>query len=141
MSAALDTAAQFPALDAAIDITLEAPNPIDVEITIYGGLDPDTDQLITNARKAAEILSKEYGIYAVIVPQVLYWGLGTGPVTPYSLPILVINGQEVADGLVLSPEEIVEEALTRLGMQGKEEPPFITLSRRSDNRQAAVATW
>lgn len=141
MSAALDTTTQIPALNAALDITLEAPSPIDVEITIYGGLDPETDELVLNARRAAEKLDKEYGIYAIVVPKTMYWGIGPTPMTPFMVPILVINGHEVASGAVLEPEEIVEKALALLGVKKEDSLPFIPAGGRNNTRQAAVATW
>lgn|GEM_PF-6840869 len=141
MSAVVEAATHFPTIDAAIDISLEAPPTIDVEITVYGGFDPATDELIHNARKAAEILEKEYGIYAIVIPRTLYWSIGPSIATPYTMPLLVINGKEVASGFVPAPQEIVREALALLGTYDEEKLPLLAPQGRSENRQAATATW
>jgi hypothetical protein len=139
VSAAINASTQFPTIEVGHDLTLEAPPSIDVEIVIYGGLDPDTEELIANARKAAEILDREYGVYAIIVPRTLYWGFGIGSAIHYTPPILIINGKEVARGAILAPNEIVEEALALLGIREEEEPPLPAIHGRN-NREAATAT-
>jgi len=141
VSAAINAASHFPGVDLGADLTTETPPPIDVEIVIYGGFDPATDELISNARKAAEILDKEYGVYAVVVPRTLYWNVGPTIATPYTMPVLVINGKEVTSGRIAAPSEIVREALSLLGIRDEERLPLLAPQGRSDNRQAALATW
>ncbi len=140
MSAALELQADLPVLDAGLDLTLTAPKPVDAEIVIYGGLDPDTDELIENAKKAVEILSREYGVEALVVPNTIYWGMGPGFGMPYGIPVLVINGKEVSRGRVLSPDEIVMHTLMLLGHSGEEDvAPIVGVERKQ--LEAVATAW
>lgn len=141
MSAALNSAVTFPGVNAAADLTLEAPPAADVEIVIYGGFDPATEEAIENARRAAEILDKEYGVYAVVVPNTVYWQpFAPITITPFAYPVLVINGKEVSRGDVPRAEEIVEQALALLGLQGREEPAPL-LGKKEGSVEEAVPAW
>lgn len=139
MSAATHLSISLPAPDlsisAAVD-TIEA----DVEIRVHGGLDPATEEAIQSAKKAADILSREYGLYAIVIPTVLYWSHGFLAAPTLSVPIIEINGEEAVIGRAPSPMEIVEEVLARLGIKSE---PRLLLAPRSggDDGETAQVTW
>jgi len=86
---------------------------IDVEITVYAGLDPLSEDLIEKAKRAAEKLSKEYGVLAVVVPITVSW-CHLGSCSPAGeTPQLVINGYPV-DSVELDSETIVDISLALL---------------------------
>ncbi|RUM47349.1 MAG: hypothetical protein DSY37_02890 [Hyperthermus sp.] len=141
MSAVHSAGYTLPSHSPAVDIVPEKDTFIDVEIDVYGGFDPLTDELIENARKAMEILRREYGVEALLVPRIIYWAQGyVFSPTPYSIPVLVINGKEVSSGRILSPQEIVEVALKLLGIREEPSQPLAPY-RDSDRGEVAAAAW
>lgn len=125
--------------DVGAHIEIEIGAAVDVEIIVYGGLDPLTDELVENAKKASEKLFREYGIDAIVIPRTVYWDIFTQYIPASdTLPLLVINGREVARGRSLAVEEIVDIALEMLGIKEREKAlPFIG-KRSSDILQAAI---
>ncbi len=115
---------------------------VDVEIVIYGGFDALTEELVENARKAADILSKEYGVYALVVPNTVYW-IQTHDilVSHYDFPVLVINGKEVIRGDVIEAEKIVEIALKLIGIHVPENEPMVPIARERDDAVPVIVTW
>lgn len=124
-----------------LDINGYTVDSIDVEITVYGGFDGLTEELIWSARRAADILSREYGVYAVVVPNMVYWSqVPEATLLHYEYPVLVINGSEVARGSVVEPEEIVKLALELIGVHARENEPRVhVLHEFRDLYQPAIA--
>lgn len=139
MSAATHLSISLPTPDLSISAAVDAIDA-DVEIRVHGGLDPATEEAIQNARTAADILSREYGLYAIVIPSVLYWTHGFPAAPTLAVPVVEINGEEVVIGRAPSPREIVEEVLARLGVKNE---PRLLLAPRSggDEGEPVQATW
>ena len=142
VSAVADVGVAVAVHEAGIPLEMEAVFTADVEIVIYGAFDAATEELIENARKAAKILREEYGIEALVVPNTVYWDVShVGVFTPYSIPVLVINGREIAEGRVLKVEEIVDVALSLLGYNSDRSSGLPILKSRDDTVNAVASAW
>ncbi|KSW12317.1 hypothetical protein CF15_06120 [Pyrodictium occultum] len=139
---AAEAGAAVPVYEAGIALEAEAAFAADIEIHVCGALDPATEELIANARKAAKILKEEYGIEALIIPSTVYWDIAhIGTITPYNLPVLVINGMEVSEGRVPGVEEIVDTALSLLGYKGDKPHGLPLFKGHDDAVSAAASAW
>ncbi len=125
--------------DVGISAEIELDIPVDLEIVVYGGLDPATQDLIDNVREAVDKLYKNYGVEAVFVPRIVYWDVFTlAPVANADIPVLVINGKEVIRGRSASVEEIIQIALSMLGIREQEKPLPLLSRRDGEVAQAAL---
>ncbi len=131
---------ESPSHDVGVEVGFDAYLGYDVEISIYGGLDSDTSVLIENARKAVEKLRREYGVEAIVTPNIIHWDLVSINFTPYNLPVLVVNGVEVSEGRVLSVDEIVNIVLEYLDR--KREGVSLSITGKEDDLvEVAACTW
>jgi hypothetical protein len=138
--AAVVTGVELSSHDVGVDMSLDPYLGFDVEINIYGGLDGDTSLLIENAKKAAEKLRQEYGVEVFVSPNIVNWDVVSINFTPYNLPILVVNGIQIAEGRVLSADEIVDVVLEVLDKKSRDTP--LTINGKSDDLvQIAACTW
>jgi len=77
-----------------------------------------------------------------VVPNTVYWDVShVGVFTPYSIPVLVINGREIAEGHVLKVEEIVDVALSLLGYNSDRSSGLPVLKNGDDTVNAVASTW
>jgi len=138
VSAALSGGFHTVGVDAALNLDLE-PTPIDAEITIYGSLDPDTEEAIANAREAARRLREEYGVDVIVAPSIVYWGSGHMFETT---PAVYVNGRLLARGRPPTVEEIVEAVVALLGSEPREPGAPLPLGGGGDREaEAAAAVW
>jgi len=122
-------------VDAEVGISI----PVDLEIIVYGGLDPVTQDLIDSVREAVDRLYKEYGIEAVFTPRIVYWDVfAFAPVLSADIPVLVINGKEVIRGRSTTSDEIIQIALSMLGVREREKPLPLLSKRDGEVFQAAL---
>ncbi len=125
--------------DVGISAEIELDIPVDLEIVVYGGLDPATQDLIDNVREAVDKLYKNYGVEAVFVPRIVYWDVfALAPIADADIPVLVINGKEVIRGRSASVEEIIRIALSMLGIREQEKPLPLLSRRDGEVAQAAL---
>jgi hypothetical protein len=138
--AAVVTGFEASSHDVGLDVGFEASLGFDVEINVYGGLDGDTSALIENAKRAAEKLRHEYGVEVIVSPNIINWDIISINFTPYNLPVLVVNGIQVAEGRVLSVDEIVNIVLEVLDKRSRESPLAIN-GKLDDLVEVAACTW
>ncbi|MET1102187.1 MAG: hypothetical protein ABWW69_06925 [Pyrodictiaceae archaeon] len=116
----------YPAHEVGFEANVDASevevgrDKVDIEITVYVGFDEDSERLINEARKAASILSRDYGYIAIVVPVTIAWNI-TSVADPLmdELPALVINGYKLNTGKLPSSDEIVDAALALLYEAGE----------------------
>ncbi len=131
----IDVSTHNVGISAEIDLEI----PVDLEIVVYGGLDPVTQELIDNVREAMDKLYRNYGVEAVLVPRIVYWDVfALVPVIDADIPVLVINGKEVVRGRSASVDEIVQAALSMLGTREQEKPVPLLSKRDGEVAQAAL---
>ena len=138
--AAVVGAIKLPVHDVAQTVGIDLYPVYDVEIVIYGGLDPQTDELVNNARKAAAVLREEYGIEVIVSPNIVHWDVASFTPQPYMLPVLVINGREVSEGRVLSVQEIVDIVL-KLFDEEKGEHSIPPIKKGDNAVEVTACTW
>ncbi|AEM39355.1 hypothetical protein Pyrfu_1497 [Pyrolobus fumarii 1A] len=113
-----------------MDMQLEANEDAVIEVVM--ALNDESENALEVARRAAERLREEYGVNAVIVPRVEYWGHLPPGYAPY--PRIVVNGELVAVGVEsLNEDRIIDAVLALLGERSERVPmpqEFAPLGRR-----------
>ncbi len=112
---------------------------VDVEIRVYSFLDEEGERLVEMARKASEILSKDYGILAIVVPVTIFNCLGLCIGEAY--PRLVINGHPIQiddnNASSLDVDTLVHLSLALLYKSG--EYGLLPTGKPSDNKLVAAS--
>jgi len=78
-----------------------------IEIIVVMGMDEESESALHNCWKAAEILLKDYGLEAYVVP-VNMWIHDPIRLSELKLPKVIIEGRLIAEGKAPSVEEVID---------------------------------
>lgn len=90
-----------------------------IEALAIIGLDPGSEKVIENLKKASEILRKEYGVKLIIVPYNTWSDVFSASLK--SLPTIYIGGRIAFSGCTPSANEIVNYVINILRQRYKED--------------------